>query len=157
MNWEAVGATAELVAAVGVIISLLYLATQIRQNTASVRASTYQDFTRESADTTRLTLMDRDLLDEMSPLLRGERDFDPEQDQRFGLMAGLYARNLQFGFLELRRGRIDHRNFDSYVSYHSDHLLRRPGWAQWWALNRKHYDSEFASWLDTKLTGRIHR
>jgi len=38
MNWDAVAATAELVAAIGVIASPLYSAAQIRQNTASVRA-----------------------------------------------------------------------------------------------------------------------
>ena len=32
MNWEAIGAIAELLGAFGVIASLIYLATQIRQN-----------------------------------------------------------------------------------------------------------------------------
>ena len=36
MNWDAVGAIAELLGALGVIISLAYLATQIRQNTAQI-------------------------------------------------------------------------------------------------------------------------
>lgn len=81
LNWDAVGATAELVAALGVIVSLLYLATQIRQNTASVRASTYQDFIRESADTTRLAFMDQEFLDEVTPLLGGERGLDSERDR----------------------------------------------------------------------------
>lgn len=152
MNWEAVGAVAELVAALGVIVSLLYLAAQIRQNTASVRASTYQDFTRESADTTRDALLDPELLAEIQVILLGERDFDPLRDQRFSLVAGLYARNLQFGFLELRAGRIDERHFDSYVSYHAHNFMQRPGWAQWWALNREHYDPEFAAWVSSKLS-----
>ena len=39
MNWDAIGAIAELLGAIGVIASLVYLATQIRQNTATVRAS----------------------------------------------------------------------------------------------------------------------
>ena len=37
MNWEAVGAAAELLGAIGVIASLLYLATQIRQSTRTAR------------------------------------------------------------------------------------------------------------------------
>jgi hypothetical protein len=32
MNWDAIGAIAELLGAVGVIASLVYLATQIRQS-----------------------------------------------------------------------------------------------------------------------------
>ncbi len=51
MNWDAIGAIAELLGAVGVIASLVYLATQIRQsreqmsqNTKAIRASGYQSF-----------------------------------------------------------------------------------------------------------------
>ncbi len=42
MNWEALGAIGETVGALGVIGTLVYLAVQIRQNTKSLRASTYQ-------------------------------------------------------------------------------------------------------------------
>ena len=45
MNWEAVGAIAELAGALGVIASLVYLATQIRQNTRTLRSSSVQDYT----------------------------------------------------------------------------------------------------------------
>jgi hypothetical protein len=51
MNWDAIGAVAELLGAIGVIASLVYLATQIRQsreqtsqNTRALRAGTYQQF-----------------------------------------------------------------------------------------------------------------
>ncbi len=51
MNWDAIGAIAELLGAIGVIASLVYLATQIRQsreqmsqNTQALRAGTYQQF-----------------------------------------------------------------------------------------------------------------
>ena len=54
MNWDAIGAIAELLGAVGVIASLVYLATQIRQsreqmghNTQALRAGTYQQLRRE--------------------------------------------------------------------------------------------------------------
>ena len=39
MNWDAIGAIAELLGAVGVIATLAYLAQQIRQNTSTVRSS----------------------------------------------------------------------------------------------------------------------
>ena len=54
MNWDAIGAIAELLGAVGVIASLVYLAGQIRhsreqmsQNTRALRASTFQQFREE--------------------------------------------------------------------------------------------------------------
>jgi hypothetical protein len=39
VNWEAVGAVGELVGALAVFSTLIYLAMQIRQNTASVKAA----------------------------------------------------------------------------------------------------------------------
>ena len=39
MNWEAVGAVAELVAAVGGLAAVIYLAIQIKLNTKAVRSA----------------------------------------------------------------------------------------------------------------------
>ena len=41
MNWDAIGAVAELLGAVGVIGSLIYLASQIRDTRRALRTSTY--------------------------------------------------------------------------------------------------------------------
>ena len=43
MNWDAVGAFAELLGAVGVIATLLYLARQIGQNSLMMRATIKQE------------------------------------------------------------------------------------------------------------------
>ena len=39
MNWEAAGAIGEIISALAVFLTLIYLALQIRQNTKAVRAS----------------------------------------------------------------------------------------------------------------------
>ena len=39
MNWDAVGAIAELLAAIGALAALIYLALQIRHNTEALRKS----------------------------------------------------------------------------------------------------------------------
>ena len=39
MNWEAIGAIGEVVGAVAVIVSILYLAAQVRQGAADIRAN----------------------------------------------------------------------------------------------------------------------
>jgi len=42
MNWDAISALAEIVGAVGVIISLVFVGFQIRKNTVASEAATYQ-------------------------------------------------------------------------------------------------------------------
>jgi hypothetical protein len=45
MNWQAIGAIGEIGGAVAVLVSLIYLATQIRQNTKMMRSSAKQELT----------------------------------------------------------------------------------------------------------------
>jgi hypothetical protein len=47
--WDAIGAIAELIGAIGVILTLVYLAIQIRQNTTSVRTTAGMDTARQVA------------------------------------------------------------------------------------------------------------
>ena len=50
MNWEALGAIGELIGAVGVIASLIYVGLQVRQNTRSMRAATYDSLVRSNGE-----------------------------------------------------------------------------------------------------------
>lgn len=45
MNWEAIGAIGEVLGAIGVIATLLYLAIQIHQNTKAIRGATLDSIT----------------------------------------------------------------------------------------------------------------
>ena len=40
MNWEAIGAVGEILGAIAVLVTLIYLATQIKQHTLATRAVT---------------------------------------------------------------------------------------------------------------------
>src|SRR5262245_53856525 len=51
INWEALGAIANLLAAVGVIATLIYLSIQIRQNTKAVRSSSIQNLVQSFSTT----------------------------------------------------------------------------------------------------------
>ena len=42
MNWEAISAVGQLIGALAVLITLIYLAIQMKQNTAAVATSTYE-------------------------------------------------------------------------------------------------------------------
>jgi hypothetical protein len=53
MNWDAIGAIAELLGALGVLGSLLYLAVQIRQNTKALRGIAIDAVTSHQRDELR--------------------------------------------------------------------------------------------------------
>ena len=62
MKLEAINAMAQLIAAIGVIASLFYLAAQIRQNTRSMRAMVVDSLAESIADLIRPMAEDRDLM-----------------------------------------------------------------------------------------------
>ena len=50
MNWEAAGALGEILGAIGVILTLVYLAIQIKRNTAALRVNAMQDLSQASVE-----------------------------------------------------------------------------------------------------------
>ena len=48
MNWEAIGAVGEILSAVGVVVTLAYLATQMKQNTRALRSGSLHTYRTEA-------------------------------------------------------------------------------------------------------------
>lgn len=61
MNWDAIGATAEMLAATGVIISLVYLSLQMRLNTVAIRRSNARQTTSDNNGALRSIAENEDL------------------------------------------------------------------------------------------------
>jgi hypothetical protein len=80
MNWDAIGAIAESIGALGVIISLVYLIMQIRQsgsgveqNTVALRSSTYQSIVDAVANYNSFLLQSERLAE---LIWKGRTEFD---------------------------------------------------------------------------------
>ena len=134
MNWDAVGSIAELLGAIGVIASLIYLATQIRQSREQMRAATYQQMHEQ--------LTERASWASQSPEIEqavrlGMADFErlSEEDAfRFVLWATgflMACENAHYqyrvGMLEEDRWRVHRASLKAIFS--------NPGLAQWWRSN----------------------
>jgi hypothetical protein len=86
VNWDALAATAELLSALGVLASLLYVGTQIRQNTAWLRQQAFQLGTNEVR---RWASHFSDSQANSELFLKGQKDFgslDPVAQFRFTMM-----------------------------------------------------------------------
>ena len=131
MNWDAIGAAAELLGAIGVILSLVYLAGQIRQNTRAQKRANLGDIAADLAATMRQTSSNPELA---GLVLRGFADLGSlDSTERLQFDSYLY------GFLAaLERALIDGRAGD----YPEEQLapiriavagfLRTGGGRAWW-------------------------
>lgn len=131
MNWEALGAIAELLAAIGVIISFVYVARQIRQNTQVQRRSNVGDIAQDLAGSLRSVSSDA----EMSALaLRAFSDLDslePVERYRFDCFFYGWLAAFERALLDTRDGEYPNE-FLSPMSVTIAGFLRTDGGRAWW-------------------------
>ncbi len=151
MNWEALGAVAELVGAVGVVASLLYLAAQVH---ASNRASAVQ----AKLDSTRLLNDFMDLLIQRPELnqlmIKGRKSLDalsPDEYQQFSNLSLKAFWFFSAGYFQFRRGTIAESDWFEVLAV-VRYWLHSPGCRAWWMkLGRSMYGSEFVSFIESEL------
>jgi hypothetical protein len=149
MNWEALGAIGEIVGAVAVILTLGYLALQIRQNTTSVRAASRLEIASGWRAHNRLSLDP----DARRVYARGLRNF-PEMplDERglFGTLLADHAVFFQGTFALYEEGQLDERTYQDYLTWFACQVATSGGSA-WWAESRAFLVKGAAAAVDAKL------
>ena len=81
MNWEAIGAVGEVLGAIAVIITLLYLTTQVRQNTRSIHAQTVSQVASEMQRNLSLMASDDALATAMIKAREGQ-ELSPLEEEK---------------------------------------------------------------------------
>ena len=72
MNWEAIGAIGEIIGAVAVVVTLAYLAIQIRNNTQIARSATRQAIAETAMTHGTNLVADKDLMAALLKDLKGQ-------------------------------------------------------------------------------------
>lgn len=106
MNWDAIGAVGEIIGALAVIVTLLYLARQVRQNTAAVAATTYDSLLNSFASVNALVISDPAVADLFD---RGNRDPASLSDAeaiRYGFLLRSWANQWLKAYRLYQRGAI---------------------------------------------------
>ena len=94
----------EFLGGVAVIVSLVYLAVQIRQNTLSVRATTFQATTELITDSTARIASDPELARIYAGGLSGAGDLSEIDRFRFGLLMVTVVRRLESAYFQREVG-----------------------------------------------------
>jgi len=150
MNWDAIGAVGEAVGAAGVIISLLYLAVQIRGDARAKRAGTIHEQTQASVGFLN-TLVSAPEVAEL--YLRGIYDFASLQGAelvRFSSLMMHMFRLYEDQFLQWTEGDLDPTvwNLDAPL----DDFLTLPGVQAWWATRAHWYRPQFQLFVQDKIS-----
>ena len=159
MNWDAVAAVAELAGALGVIVSLAYLAKQISVTNENVAQNTTALFNQgEHASIDGILKMNlpqvesRDVAELMLRAYSDSSALDEVDRFRFYTMLRTQFEAHQTFFLQNYRNSAGPETW-SYYSRVMDDYLKIPSVATWWERSRKNFDPGFVAYIDDKLPG----
>ena len=131
---QSLGSIGEFVGAIGVVVSLVYLAQQMKQNTNSVRAASFNAMVQNSIGLLEHSFRDPEFA---AFIVRAERDPDAlsgdESERWDAYMTAVYR---HFGNLvyQHRVGALDKLMWEAYRATLKQHL-RSPAWASWYEEN----------------------
>ncbi len=147
MNISELANYAEIISGVAVIASLVYVAIQIRQNTAMVRTSNYADLSFKLSGFSSLVADNAELAD---IYIRGKADFDDLSEvekTRFNLMLSRLLQPYQDMYHLNLRGYMDGQLMQTNL-YSLSRFLAEPGLQQWWETNRFWWEEDFRHLVD---------
>ncbi|GMR14172.1 MAG: hypothetical protein BMS9Abin29_2411 [Gemmatimonadota bacterium] len=147
MNWEAVGAISELVGATGVIASLIYVGVQVRQNTRSMRAATYDSLVRSNGDWLAPIIQDAELAASFEVAVASWAKVEEAQRPRVMYLLTQLFRHWENAFFQQEQGALAPSLWLTWqgiiLSY-----FHQPGIQEWWQLRRTAYSNEFREFLE---------
>ena len=152
MNWDAIGAIGEIVGALAVVVSLVYLGVQIRaQNRESSMLAMHQ-----ISQGFRESIGEFANLESADIYVRGNEDYDSLSDtERFVLIAGLQRilRVWEEAYHQYQEGRLSDKIWKVMHAQYSA-LMSSESFSRVWKLRRDYYDPEFRCYVDgIKPTG----
>ena len=159
MNWEAIGAVGESLGALGVIVSLVYLASQIRTQNRASRVSAATEWTNQW----NLFLGSFAEHSELSEIwMKGTHDFsalNPAETVQLSSHLGRIFRVGENIYDQHEQGLFDAKAWRG-VERTLEDVSRFPGTKAWWPTRRHWYSDEFVAlvqpWIDSTEPQRMY-
>src|SRR5436189_1458842 len=132
MNWDAIVAISQLVAAVGVVLSLLFVGLQIKQNTRALQRNEHNSTMEQWTVIRQAIAQNRDIAELMTAGLHGERSLDAADQLRLEQMLAEHAWASFHIWDRTQRGVFPKGTFEATAGVMMCDLLRTPRGEAWW-------------------------
>lgn len=152
MNWEAIGAVGEVGGAIGVIVTLIYLAGQLRQNTKALRSSSYEHWNEISSSFTDYMARYAEELSE----IEAHASLESLTAAQLRILSALGIKSIdqaQTAFLHHRAGTLDDDVFESRINAYCRFLDGNPLMKQIWPYELRMYPiPAFAALIEDRVS-----
>ena len=140
MNWDAIGAIGDLVGALAVVVSLAYVAAQIRQNTKAARQQGYHDLVTRRGEISEL-VRSKEVASMFYKCMAGEPN-DELDSQRFVSLMINFMSHFQDAYLQHESGIVEE---DVWLAERQILAAVRsgPGFDDWWQAASQYFLPRF--------------
>lgn len=150
MTIQELGSVGEFVAAIAVLVSLFYLAYQIRQNTAELRLASLRAVISSYANFRRSVVSSNELPQLIEAARHHPESLNEAQIYRYGYFVEESAWCAQQLFVEIRAGQVPETSWPYAKKRLLQHLNNAVGKA-WWEEWKGMYDLELVVEIDHDL------
>ena len=150
MNWEAIGSVGDAIGGVGVVLTLLYLAHQTRQNTRAVRAASFQQVADSLSDVSMTVVQDPSLVSLLVRVNSDAASLSEEDTARYGYFLLATVRRIESLFFHAEQGTIESQSW--LGTQQTLHIIFGKEIAQrWWAENSNRFNADFRAYIDQNV------
>jgi len=151
MNWDALGAIAEALGALGVILTLLYLVTQIKQNTKALKVATYSTNRKSLNETSHLVASNNDVLRVMHLALHNrESEFSEEDETRFSFFVTSMLRTWEESYFLKNENLIDDQAWNR-IETSLKRVVSLNYFKRYWQSQEFSFDERFTVYVDALM------
>ncbi len=150
MNWEAIGAIGEIMAAAGVIGSLVFVGWQLLQNTHALRTATshshveiYSSLSIHIAENREMATLYLSGLTDLSSLN------DVDRVRFLAFMSSVF-RFYETSFVQHSKGNLDEELWNNVEMQLRD-MTTAPGVRSWWEMRRHWHSVGFGSFVESLI------
>jgi len=141
---------AEIISVVAVVISLIYVGIQVKQNTQAVRNSTLQNISENQLNVHGLIAAHGDLADIVFKAATGDGSEQGTEKFRFTAWMHTAVRSLENAYYQHREGALDERNWRSLCRQYGP-ILHTGLNAHYWRDRSFMYSDDFREFVDGVL------
>lgn len=150
MNWDAIAAIAEITASIGVIISLIYVGVQIRNQTIESQLDSGDELTQQLMNAYQMVASEKEVAEILTKGLNEIRDLNEVDVMRFGAYANCIVRTSESMFYREKAGKLSSKVWVGLETAMGD-VFRYPGMKSWWSSRSHWFSEEFAEYVSSNL------
>ena len=153
MDWNDLASVAEAVASLAVVISLIYLAIQVRLQAKESQMSVVNSLTQQWGEAVQAFATHKDLYGIWMKGLVTFEQLSPEERGRFSSILVNLTQIFESLHLHYKEGRVDSGLWQGFDNRLRD-VFATPGVQCWWELRRHWHSQPFQEYVDSAIAAR---